>query len=66
MDAYTIEFSGSDMQVLQAALVELPFRVSAPLINKINAQIQKAHDQAADQSDRASGTASEKDHYAGD
>lgn len=34
-----IEFNEQQLQVLSAALIELPFRVSAPLINHINQQI---------------------------
>jgi hypothetical protein len=34
-----LEFNEQQLQVLNAALVELPFRVSAPLINHINNQI---------------------------
>jgi hypothetical protein len=36
-----IEFNEHQLQVLNAALVELPFRVSAPLINHINQQISE-------------------------
>jgi hypothetical protein len=36
-----IEFNEQQLQVLSAALVELPFRVSAPLINHINQQISE-------------------------
>jgi hypothetical protein len=36
-----IEFNEQQLQVLSAALVELPFRVSAPLINHINQQIKE-------------------------
>lgn len=36
-----IEFNEQQLEVLNAALVELPFRVSAPLINHINQQIQE-------------------------
>jgi hypothetical protein len=36
-----IEFNEQQLSVLSAALVELPFRVSAPLINHINQQIQE-------------------------
>jgi hypothetical protein len=36
-----IEFNDQQLQVLSAALVELPYRVSAPLINHINQQIQE-------------------------
>lgn len=48
MKKFNIEFSQEDMQVLQAALVELPFRVAAPLINNINKQIQEAFDTSID------------------
>jgi len=36
-----IEFNEQQLEVLSAALVELPFRVSAPLIAHINQQIQE-------------------------
>ena len=36
-----LEFNEQQLQVLNAALVELPFRISAPLINHINHQIQE-------------------------
>ena len=48
MNKFTIEFTQEDMQVLQAALVELPFRIAAPLIDNINKQIQAAFDASAD------------------
>jgi hypothetical protein len=34
-----LEFTEQQLAVLNAALVELPFRISAPLINHINNQI---------------------------
>ncbi len=34
-----LEFNEQQLQVLNAALVELPFRISAPIINHINNQI---------------------------
>jgi hypothetical protein len=36
-----IQFNEQQLQVLNAALVELPFRISAPLINHINQQIKE-------------------------
>lgn len=39
-----IEFNEQQLQVLSAALVELPYRVAAPLITHINQQI---HEQQA-------------------
>jgi hypothetical protein len=36
-----IEFNEQQLQVLSAAIIELPYRVSAPLISHINQQIQE-------------------------
>jgi hypothetical protein len=36
-----IEFNEQQLKVLDAALVELPFRISAPLIQHINHQIHE-------------------------
>jgi 16S rRNA A1518/A1519 N6-dimethyltransferase RsmA/KsgA/DIM1 with predicted DNA glycosylase/AP lyase activity len=36
-----IEFNEQQLQVLNAAIIELPYRVSAPLIAHINQQIQE-------------------------
>lgn len=36
-----IEFNEQQLQVLNAAIVELPYRMSAPLIAHINQQIQE-------------------------
>lgn len=36
-----IEFNDQQLSILNAALVELPYRMSAPLINHINHQIQE-------------------------
>ena len=42
---YMIRFSENDLQVLSAALVELPYRMAAPLIDKINKQIETQQEQ---------------------
>jgi hypothetical protein len=36
-----IEFNEQQLQVLNAAIIELPYRVSAPLIAHINQQIKE-------------------------
>jgi hypothetical protein len=36
-----LEFNEQQLQVLSAAIIELPYRVSAPLIAHINQQIQE-------------------------
>jgi hypothetical protein len=44
MKTFAITFTQEQLQVLNAALSEIPYRVAAPLINSINAQIQKQFD----------------------
>ena len=39
--AIKLEFNEQQLQILNAALSELPFRVAAPLINHINQQIKE-------------------------
>ena len=36
---YTLSLNEQDFSVLSAALVEMPFKLAAPLIQKINLQI---------------------------
>jgi len=36
-----LEFNEQQLSVLNAAIVELPYRISAPMINHINQQIQE-------------------------
>ena len=36
---YTIKITEQDVSVLSAALVELPYKLSAPLIDKLNRQL---------------------------
>lgn len=38
-----IEFNEQQLSILNAALVELPYRMSAPLIAHINQQIKEHH-----------------------
>jgi hypothetical protein len=44
MTTFTITFTPQQLQVLNAALGEMPFRVAAPLIQHINAEIQRQHE----------------------
>lgn len=39
---YSLSLSDADLQVLAKALDEMPFKLAAPLINKINTQITEA------------------------
>lgn len=45
-----LEFNEQQIQILNAALLELPYRIAAPLINNINQQIQEQR--GIDSSDR--------------
>jgi hypothetical protein len=51
MKTFTLNFNEQQLQVLSAALVELPFKTSAPIIQHINAEIQKQFDKAVDAKD---------------
>ena len=42
MQTFKIELSTDQMQVLNAALIKLPYEHAAPLINHINSEIQKS------------------------
>lgn len=41
-------FTSDELNILNAALVEIPYRVAAPLIASINRQIQEEFDRAKD------------------
>ena len=43
-----IDFTNEQLQVLNAAIVEMPFRVAQPLITHINSEIQKRHNEVVD------------------
>lgn len=58
MKNVVIEFNEQQMQVLNAALVELPYRMASPLIAYINSEVQKNFDYAKDQSDSRPGVVS--------
>lgn len=38
---FELTFTTAELDILQAALIELPFKVAAPLINNLNEQIQR-------------------------
>ena len=65
MTTFTITFTPQQLQVLNAALGEMPFRVAAPLIQHINAEIQRQHDVLAD-ARTPSGATAQPDQFRGD
>ena len=38
---FKLEFTRQQMEIINAALIEIPFKLAAPVINDINAQLQK-------------------------
>ena len=48
MNTLTLVFTREQLQVLNAALLEVPYRLAAPLISSINSQIQRQFDQRED------------------
>ena len=43
-----LEFTNEQLAILNEALIQLPFKVAAPLIQRINQQIQEARNKAVD------------------
>lgn len=55
MNTITLTFTQEQLQILNAALGEIPYRIAAPLIGSINSQIQRQFDQREDD-DAATGS----------
>lgn len=49
-----LELTQDQLNVLNAVLIEIPYRMAAPLINNINKEIQRIHDEAADKREEQS------------
>lgn len=47
-----IEFNEQQLNILNAALIELPYRVAAPLIHHINMEIKRIHDEIIDKREK--------------
>lgn len=48
MKTTTLSFTQEQLQILNTALLEVPYRLAAPLISSINSQIQRQFDQRQD------------------
>lgn len=64
MKTFDIKFTQEQLKVLNDALIEMPFKVSAPLINHINSQIQRQFDIV--KGDDPTGQEKPKDEFVGD
>ena len=49
MNNLTLIFTKEQITILNAALIELPFKIAAPLVYEINAQIKKQTEQKFDE-----------------
>jgi len=49
MKLIAITFTQEQLQVLNTALLEIPYKLAAPLISSINSQIQRQFDQREEQ-----------------
>lgn len=49
MTHITLSFTQEQLQVLNTALLEVPYRLAAPLISSINSQIQRQFDKREEQ-----------------
>lgn len=43
-----LKFTTEQLAILNEALIQLPFKIAAPLIQQINQQIQEAHNKTVD------------------
>jgi len=56
-----IDFTNEQIKVLNDAIIQLPYYVAQPLINHINQEIQKRHNEAIDNRDEQVGNNSQLD-----
>jgi hypothetical protein len=56
-----IDFNHEQLKVLNDAIVQLPFYIAKPLINHINSEIQKRHNEAVDARDEQVGSSCQLD-----
>lgn len=66
MKSFTLQFNEAQMQLLNEAIIELPFKKAHPLIAHINTEIQKSFDAAADDRNERSGQVPPDDEFRGD
>lgn len=58
---FSLSLTKDQLSVINAALMEAPYRIAAPLIQDINAQIQHQFDLAADSRGTPSGSVTPSD-----
>ena len=43
-----LKFTNEQLAILNEALIQLPFKIAAPLLQQINQQLQEAYNEAVD------------------
>jgi len=66
MEKIVLSFNDQQLEIIHAALGELPHKYAAPLIAHINKQIQEQFNAAVDRRNLPSGATAEPDEFAGD
>jgi len=61
-----IPFSQEALAQLDQMVMDIPYRLAAPIVNLVNQQIQRAHEMAADRKDMPSGATAAPDNLRGD
>lgn len=66
MKNFILEFNQDQLNVLNKALIEMPFKISAPIIQHINIQIQHQFEKSNDEKDMPTGASLKRDEFSGD
>lgn len=61
---FNLSLNKEQLGIINAALMEAPYRIAAPLINELNVQVQRQFDIA--KGDDPTGQEKPKDQFAGD
>jgi hypothetical protein len=64
MKKIKLEFSREQLAVINHLLIEAPYKLAAPIIQDINAQIQRSFDESV--GDGPTGHTPQKDQFSGD
>jgi hypothetical protein len=66
MTKFNLSLTKEQLGIINAALMEAPYRIAAPLVQDLNLQIQRQFDLAADAHGVPSGSVMPPDPYKGD
>lgn len=66
MNKIILSFNNEQLKIINEALLAMPYKYAAPLINDINTQIQKSFDEKVDKEERKTGETKDYDPFRGD